>query len=235
MQKGKLLAIGAIVTVSLVGTLLTAVTTSNAAGSCSGTSKSSKITYGTVTLYWNANSRVACAIMTRSSGAVGGTSVSLTYPLADGKKRTITDSDMSNPRYKSYAGPVSIRVTAGGTISAIGKRALKKGGTTYSTERVSISVKAGQPKKSGSKYPTTAQWDKVAKCESGGNWSINTGNGYYGGLQFSASTWKAFGGTKYAATANKASKAQQIAIANKVWKGQGKGAWPTCGVGLPNR
>ncbi|MFI8522497.1 transglycosylase family protein [Streptomyces sp. NPDC085481] len=81
---------------------------------------------------------------------------------------------------------------------------------------------------------TTAEWDTVAQCESGGNWSINTGNGYYGGLQFSASTWAAYGGTAYAATADQASKAQQIAIAEKVLAGQGKGAWPSCGVGLSN-
>ncbi|MEU1009632.1 transglycosylase family protein [Streptomyces sp. NPDC005890] len=79
---------------------------------------------------------------------------------------------------------------------------------------------------------TSAEWDKVAQCESGGNWSINTGNGYYGGLQFSASTWAAYGGTQYAATADKASKAQQIAVAEKVLAAQGKGAWPVCGTGL---
>ncbi|WP_041944276.1 transglycosylase family protein [Tsukamurella paurometabola] len=77
-----------------------------------------------------------------------------------------------------------------------------------------------------------SQWDQVAKCESGGNWSINTGNGYHGGLQFSPSTWSAYGGQKYAPTANQASKAQQIAIAEKVLAGQGKGAWPSCGTGL---
>ncbi|WP_318210166.1 MULTISPECIES: transglycosylase family protein [unclassified Streptomyces] len=79
---------------------------------------------------------------------------------------------------------------------------------------------------------TASEWDRVAQCESGGNWSINTGNGYYGGLQFSASTWAAYGGTAYASTANQASKSQQIAIAEKVLAGQGKGAWPSCGVGL---
>ncbi|OAH16537.1 LysM peptidoglycan-binding domain-containing protein [Streptomyces jeddahensis] len=71
-------------------------------------------------------------------------------------------------------------------------------------------------------------WDRIAQCESGGNWQINTGNGYYGGLQFSASTWRAYGGTAYAATADKASKAQQIAVATKVQQAQGWGAWPTC-------
>ena len=72
-------------------------------------------------------------------------------------------------------------------------------------------------------------WDRVAQCESGGNWSINTGNGYYGGLQFSYQTWKGFGGQRYATTANRASKGQQIEIARKVLKVQGPGAWPVCG------
>ena len=71
-------------------------------------------------------------------------------------------------------------------------------------------------------------WDRVAQCESGGNWAIDTGNGYYGGLQFSASTWTAFGGQRYGRTANLAPKAQQIEIAQKVLKAQGPGAWPTC-------
>ncbi|MFD7708733.1 transglycosylase family protein [Streptomyces sp. NPDC059785] len=71
-------------------------------------------------------------------------------------------------------------------------------------------------------------WNKVAACESTGNWSINTGNGYYGGLQFTQSTWEAYGGTAYAHRADLATKDQQIAIAEKVLKGQGPGAWPTC-------
>jgi LysM repeat protein len=72
-------------------------------------------------------------------------------------------------------------------------------------------------------------WDKVAACESGGRWSINTHNGYYGGLQFSPRTWSGFGGRKYASSANKASKAEQIAIARRVLASQGPRAWPTCG------
>lgn len=81
---------------------------------------------------------------------------------------------------------------------------------------------------------TAAEWDQVAQCESGGNWSINTGNGFYGGLQFTNSTWAAYGGTAYAQRADQASKEQQIAVAEKVLAGQGKGAWPNCGVGLSN-
>ncbi|MFB7460784.1 transglycosylase family protein [Streptomyces sp. NPDC056188] len=79
---------------------------------------------------------------------------------------------------------------------------------------------------------TASQWDAVARCESGGNWSINTGNGFYGGLQFTNSTWAGYGGTSYASRADLASKSQQIAVAEKVLAGQGKGAWPVCGKGL---
>ncbi|MGW1727956.1 LysM peptidoglycan-binding domain-containing protein [Streptomyces sp. NPDC002306] len=71
-------------------------------------------------------------------------------------------------------------------------------------------------------------WDRIAQCESGGNWHINTGNGYYGGLQFSAGTWRAYGGGAYAPTADGASRSQQIAVATKVQSAQGWGAWPTC-------
>ncbi|WP_225849627.1 transglycosylase family protein [Streptomyces sp. HPF1205] len=73
-------------------------------------------------------------------------------------------------------------------------------------------------------------WDKVANCESSGDWSVNTGNGFYGGLQFAASTWKAYGGSAYAPRADLATKNQQIAVAEKVLRGQGPGAWPVCSV-----
>ncbi|MGX6397241.1 transglycosylase family protein [Rothia kristinae] len=76
---------------------------------------------------------------------------------------------------------------------------------------------------------TEAQWDAVAQCESGGDWSINTGNGFSGGLQFTASTWAANGGTGNPANA---SKAEQVRVAENVLATQGKGAWPVCGVGL---
>lgn len=81
--------------------------------------------------------------------------------------------------------------------------------------------------------PASAQtgvWDRVAACESSGNWSINTGNGYYGGLQFYQPTWVGFGGQQYAPYAHQATKSQQIAIARKVLAVQGPGAWPVCSV-----
>ncbi|MGH4026183.1 MAG: transglycosylase family protein [Pseudonocardiaceae bacterium] len=71
-------------------------------------------------------------------------------------------------------------------------------------------------------------WDKLAECESSGNWGVNTGNGYYGGVQFSQSTWEGFGGSEYASRADLATREQQIAIAERVLAGQGWGAWPTC-------
>ncbi|MGW4895493.1 transglycosylase family protein [Kitasatospora sp. NPDC004240] len=80
----------------------------------------------------------------------------------------------------------------------------------------------------GATAAPVSTWDAVAQCESGGNWAINTGNGYYGGLQFNASTWKAYGGTAYAPQAHQATKSQQITIAEKVLSAQGPGAWPVC-------
>ncbi len=74
-------------------------------------------------------------------------------------------------------------------------------------------------------------WDQVAQCESSGDWSINTGNGYYGGLQFTNSTWAAFGGTAYASRADLATESQQKAIAAKTLAGQGAGAWTCAGAG----
>ncbi len=77
-----------------------------------------------------------------------------------------------------------------------------------------------------------SEWDQVAQCESGGNWAINTGSGYQGGLQFSPSTWAANGGTQFAPSADQATKEQQITVAERVLATQGKGAWPVCGTGL---
>jgi hypothetical protein len=79
---------------------------------------------------------------------------------------------------------------------------------------------------------TDGEWDQVASCESGGNWAINTGNGYHGGLQFSGSTWSSHGGGEYAPSAQMASKEEQIAVAERVLASQGRGAWPVCGRGL---
>jgi LysM repeat protein len=90
----------------------------------------------------------------------------------------------------------------------------------------SAPVSTGAPASSGG-----ANWSAIAACESGGNWSANTGNGFYGGLQFTEQTWLSYGGGHYASSANLATKAQQIAVAERVLAGQGIGAWPACGAG----
>ncbi|MEU3557038.1 transglycosylase family protein [Streptomyces fragilis] len=85
--------------------------------------------------------------------------------------------------------------------------------------------------------PDRWPWECVADCESGGRWHVNTGNGFYGGLQFKHSTWVAFGGGAYAARADLATKRQQILVAEKVLASQGWGAWPVCSAryGLKGR
>jgi resuscitation-promoting factor RpfA len=75
---------------------------------------------------------------------------------------------------------------------------------------------------------TDSTWDRVAQCESGGRWDINTGNGFQGGLQFTPTTWRGFGGAEFAPSAHQASKAQQITVAERVLAKQGWGAWPVC-------
>ena len=87
-------------------------------------------------------------------------------------------------------------------------------------------AQAAAPSSSGG-----ANWSAIAACESGGNWGANTGNGFYGGLQFTEQTWLAYGGGRYASSANQASEPQQIAVAQQVLAGQGIGAWPVCGAG----
>jgi resuscitation-promoting factor RpfC len=78
----------------------------------------------------------------------------------------------------------------------------------------------------GVAHAESVNWDAVAQCESGGNWSADTGNGFYGGLQFKQSTWNENGGVGSPATA---SREQQIAVANRVLATQGTRAWPKCG------
>jgi LysM repeat protein len=90
----------------------------------------------------------------------------------------------------------------------------------------SVQAAAPVPASSGG-----VNWSAIAACESGGNWSTSTGNGFYGGLQFTEQTWLAYGGGQYASSANLASESQQIAVAQRVVAGQGIGAWPVCGAG----
>ncbi len=87
-------------------------------------------------------------------------------------------------------------------------------------------VAAAAPSNAASVGP----WDRIAQCESGGRWHINTGNGYFGGLQISRGTWAGYGGRRYAALPSGASKAAQIRIGERIRHGQGWAAWPVCSV-----
>ncbi|MET9353730.1 transglycosylase family protein [Streptomyces sp. NPDC006617] len=82
----------------------------------------------------------------------------------------------------------------------------------------------------GAHAADSANWDQVAECETGGAWSQNSGNGYYGGLQLSQEAWEQYGGLDYAPSADQASRSQQIGIAEKIHADQGIAAWPTCGL-----
>lgn len=104
-----------------------------------------------------------------------------------------------------------------------GKRALGWAAVTGAVVAIPLGLSVGTA--SAAEH----NWDGVAQCESGGNWGINTGNGYYGGLQFSQSTWTANGGSGSPANA---SKAEQIRVAENTLQSQGVGAWPVCGQHL---
>lgn len=104
-------------------------------------------------------------------------------------------------------------------------RALLAGATGVSTVAVALTVGGGSPASAA----TTTTWDKVADCESSGNWEINTGNGFYGGLQFTRSTWLAYRLPGYPDRADHATRAQQIRVAERVLAAQGPRAWPVCG------
>lgn len=100
---------------------------------------------------------------------------------------------------------------------------------THPHRTVKHNTDSGNNNSNTSNPTSTINWDAVAECESSGDWSIDTGNGFYGGLQFTESTWLSYGGGQYAQYANEATKAEQETVANRVLAGQGIGAWPVCG------
>ncbi|MGW7419130.1 transglycosylase family protein [Streptomyces sp. NPDC054813] len=115
------------------------------------------------------------------------------------------------------------------TRETVAKNGSRKGRTTAVLAGAALLAPLGLLAATGNaEAADNGVWDRIAQCESGGNWHINTGNGYYGGLQFSASTWRAYGGSAYASTADQASREAQIAVATKVQQAQGWGAWPVC-------
>ena len=159
---------------------------------------------------------------------------------AEVKKEKVSEKVVSEPvdevvvkgtRAPRPAAPAPDRDTTGGSEKKDDSKKESSEKKDSGSKKESSEKKESGGGNSGEKAPSVddgSVWDRLAKCESGGNWSINTGNSYYGGLQFSASTWKAFGGHKYAPNAHQATREQQIDIAKKVQASQGWGAWPSC-------
>jgi uncharacterized protein YabE (DUF348 family) len=103
-------------------------------------------------------------------------------------------------------------------------------GTKVTAPTAAPAPSAGNTSGAGLNLANAAMWDRIAQCESGGNWHINTGNGYYGGLQFAQSTWLANGGADFAARADLASREQQITVANRLYAKSGLAPWGCAGA-----
>ena len=125
--------------------------------------------------------------------------------------------------------PAQATIISVGTKSTATSSSSASGSTSSSSSsNSSASSRSAAPASSGS---SGINWDGIAQCESTGNWSINTGNGYYGGLQFDNSTWASGGGTAYASRADLASKEQQIAVAENVAASRGSSPWACAHAG----
>lgn len=116
----------------------------------------------------------------------------------------------------------------------MGRHTIRK--SSFSTKRLAVAGMAtlalGAVAAPAANAAPDSDWDRLAQCESGGNWQINTGNGYQGGLQFSPSTWSGHGGGEFAPSADQASREEQIVVAERVLAAQGWGAWPSCSAQL---
>ena len=156
----------------------------------------------------------------------GSTVVNVTVPIEPPVKEIEDDSMLKGEEKVENPGTPGEKIvftrvsTRNGEET--GREAVGEKITKEPTEKV-VRVGTKQP-------PNSAVWDKLVQCEAGGNWSINSGNGYYGGLQFDKSTWDAYGGDQYAAYPHQASREQQISVATKVRDARGGsyGAWPGC-------
>jgi hypothetical protein len=149
---------------------------------------------------------------TTTKGVAGEQTVTFDEVWVDGKleSRTLTNAQVSK-------NPV-------GQVVAVGTKAAAPA-PAPATTTPAPPPSAGNTSGAGLNLANAAMWDKIAQCESGGNWHINTGNGYYGGLQFAQSTWLANGGADFAARADLASREQQITVANRLYAKSGLQPW----------
>lgn len=141
----------------------------------------------------------------------------------DAGERTLTFREVR------HNGKLKSRTEVGSEVTEKPRAKVVLVGTKVAKKKVAKvdEQRSGSPERSDNapRVASGGVWDRLAKCESGGDWSINTGNGFYGGLQFTKSTWRAYGGT---GMPQNASRSRQIAVAKKVQAGQGWGAWPAC-------
>jgi hypothetical protein len=134
-----------------------------------------------------------------------------------------SSSDDDSPSW-TYAEPHSSRSHSSDSDDSLAPSRAHR----QSTPRASRELPTRRHSEPATPQANDAKWDKLAQCESTQNWDSNTGNGYKGGLQFDDRTWRNYGGTKYAPSADQASRAEQIAVAKKVQEQQGWHAWPGC-------
>ncbi|AXK45809.1 resuscitation-promoting factor [Brachybacterium saurashtrense] len=172
---------------------------------------------------------------TTTEGKAGSKEIVYAETLVDGEvaeSEVVSEEVVAEPTTKVVAeGTKEKPVQESRTSSTASTRSSERTSESSSSDSSSADSSSSDSGSTGAEAPAAPSgsvWDRLAQCESGGNWSINTGNGFYGGLQFTHSTWQAFGGGKYANNAHQASRSAQIEIAKKVQAGQGWGAWPSC-------
>jgi len=181
--------------------------------------------------------KVDYSVIRKNSGALAKGTTKVDTEGRSGVRTIIVKETLHNGKVKDRK-RLSSKITTDpitevilvGTKVTVKEPTSSSSSSSSSSEQSSTSRSSGgsEDSSSGSSSSTTPSgsvWDKLAECESGGNWSINTGNGYYGGLQFSLSTWRAYGGT---GMPHEASREEQIAVAKLVQADQGWGAWPAC-------
>ncbi|NUL49184.1 cell wall function protein [Cellulosimicrobium funkei] len=162
-----------------------------------------------------------------AEGRAGEQTTTWTVTTVDGE-----ETDREATAIETVREPVERRLAVGTQKPEPAPAPAPSRSTTESSSESSSSSSSSASSASQATAPTSGAWQALAQCESGGNWSINTGNGYYGGLQFSASSWAGAGGTQYAPLPHQATPAEQIATAEVLRANGGWGHWPACSAQL---
>jgi hypothetical protein len=158
-------------------------------------------------------------------------------PTVIAARGSLSQRDAISPALTTPADPGSVppEDLDAGTLPVPGSAPMEATLFSVATPRAAPSTRAAPAPSSGPFVVDEATWDRLAQCESSGNWAINTGNGYYGGLQFDLGTWAAYGGTAFAERPDLATREQQITVAEALYAKRGFQPWPACRVklGLP--